>query len=886
MKGINQLKIFFLILVMMMTSMPQMTYASDDAQLESQEIVVNNDFGNDSKDYFAEELSTEGPAAKDETVAERVYELPQKSLIVDQPVIFRDDFFEANFTILEESEDTFIGEIILENTSLVSFKDWELEFNLNQEIIHIENAEIVRCRYNQYTISGVDSTAYFYAGERIRIIFEAKLDGNFEFPDYFSLDGEIDFDHYPEDETEYKIWKEQVLARKNNNVSSRSFRLQAASEAKKGSIGNDYIRFTYVNGPHGVMTTGGDPDNPYDDYRDLLYGSGLSSLATIRIDGENYDFENLDSVTTFENKMIGTKQIGDIIVYQQLSIVYNPYTQREDTVEFLYTVKNTGDTPHTVGVRLLLDTVFDGNDLVPFKIPGIGERAIETELWGDDIPEYWQIFNSVTNPKIIAQGILKVDKEYMPDRVRFTNWTSARLNMWDYYVPEGQSNGDSAVALYWNERTLGKDASFSCKTFFGLGKLEQDLTPPLSLAVMGTTELGVLKNEAGEEEYSPNPMTISAFIENIGTGTATNVIATLNLPEGMEIVEGSQSMYLGDLPAGAKKYDLLWKVKVQPTWSEKVAKYSVTITADNTDSKTVEKEIVIPKFTKVGGQGITFTHIKDTDYKITLKTKNRIDKAVIQFKNPNGWNWALFDDIKDDDRFIMIPVENYGNPELFTYEKIIRLTTTGRREFRILFLNSKNEIIEKSDSQYINAGKLVSFDTDRTDYKLIIKKHSEVVNKIKVCIGKQFDNIGVSNTGINTEILYFIDSRNFAAGTYDLYLMSYDVNGNLLEITPKEKLNIENPFNVIRVTPQKIKVSYIKGNSYINIVGNGFSDATRVKIIDGNKEEEITPKVISHNYMRIPIPNLIKNTTDDKTVIIRATDGMNQADIKIEVTGK
>lgn len=97
MKGINQLKIFFLILVMMMTSMPQMTYASDDAQLESQEIVVNNDFGNDSKDYFAEELSTEGPAAKDETVAERVYELPQKSLIVDQPVIFRDDFLEMTF---------------------------------------------------------------------------------------------------------------------------------------------------------------------------------------------------------------------------------------------------------------------------------------------------------------------------------------------------------------------------------------------------------------------------------------------------------------------------------------------------------------------------------------------------------------------------------------------------------------------------------------------------------------------------------------------------------------------------------------------------------------------------------------------------------------------
>ncbi|MBM7685886.1 hypothetical protein [Defluviitalea raffinosedens] len=141
-------------------------------------------------------------------------------------------------------------------------------------------------------------------------------------------------------------------------------------EPKEGSISNEYIKFNYIDGAYGIITTEGDPDNPKDDNQRLLYGDGHSSFTAIRIDEESHRFEKVDSVKRYGNKVIVTKRYGDIIVAQHISIVANPYTNRDDLVETFYTVENTSDTPHTVGVRILFDVVSGNNDLVPFKIPG------------------------------------------------------------------------------------------------------------------------------------------------------------------------------------------------------------------------------------------------------------------------------------------------------------------------------------------------------------------------------------------------------------------------------------------------------------------------------------------------------------------------------------
>ena len=66
-----------------------------------------------------------------------------------------------------------------------------------------------------------------------------------------------------------------------------------------------------------MITTGGNPDNPNDDNKLLIYGGGSTSYTTIRIDGSDYIFRP-DTVTRYDNKIIGTQRINDIIVSQHI----------------------------------------------------------------------------------------------------------------------------------------------------------------------------------------------------------------------------------------------------------------------------------------------------------------------------------------------------------------------------------------------------------------------------------------------------------------------------------------------------------------------------------------------------------------------------------------
>lgn len=468
-------------------------------------------------------------------------------------------------------------------------------------MIDLQNAILLNQQNNHYIIKGTDENSTILKNQQIVICFEATYDTEIVQPNHYILgskllDEKIDLEDYPEDEEAYRIWKEKVikeLKREQTNSQHNTISL-FSSGSTSGSVENEYVKFNYSNGTYGLFTTGGNPDNPNDDNKKLLYGTGSTSYTTIRIDGKDHQFSP-DIVTEFENKIIGSKQYGDLIVSQHISIIPNQYTNRDDVVEFFYTVENTSDTPHDVGIRIMFDTMLGNNDHAPFRLPALGDVTTETDLFGDEIPEFWQAFDSLTNPNVIAQGTLKLDKTSTPDRVRFTNWGSATSNPWDYVRPAGSGNGDSAVCLYWNEKSVGKDDVFSCKTFYGLSALQQDLRPPLAVALSGATKLEVVEGSDGKEEYSPNPFTVTAYIQNIGTGAAENTNITLNLPAGMEVLDGNRTISLGDIPVGTKQHQVSWRVKVAPSNVDKIDKYDVTVTADNTDPKMLEREITIPK---------------------------------------------------------------------------------------------------------------------------------------------------------------------------------------------------------------------------------------------------------------------------------------------------
>lgn len=59
----------------------------------------------------------------------------------------------------------------------------------------------------------------------------------------------------------------------------------------------------------------------------------------------------------------------------------------------------------------------------------------------------------------IAQGRLYQTEEDKPDKVQFCNWRELSNCSWNYKVCTGSSNGDSGVAMTWNEAPLAPDES-------------------------------------------------------------------------------------------------------------------------------------------------------------------------------------------------------------------------------------------------------------------------------------------------------------------------------------------------------------------------------------------------------------------------------------------
>src|SRR5204863_292890 len=64
------------------------------------------------------------------------------------------------------------------------------------------------------------------------------------------------------------------------------------------------------------------------------------------------------------------ERLMNVEVTQTVEVVPGEQSARLDTALIRYTLTNLGKTPHTVGIRFLLDTYIGENDGVPFTIPG------------------------------------------------------------------------------------------------------------------------------------------------------------------------------------------------------------------------------------------------------------------------------------------------------------------------------------------------------------------------------------------------------------------------------------------------------------------------------------------------------------------------------------
>jgi len=346
--------------------------------------------------------------------------------------------------------------------------------------------------------------------------------------------------------------------------------------------------------------TMGIPDGPI-----LLYGhpDPWSSATTIRIDGVDYWNYNgstwgtmITPPTTVGLLNTTTWDINGLVhLTQSLSIVKGSSTDKYDTGEIRYTVVNTDNVPHSVGIRIMLDTMLGTNDGAPFRIPGTGAVTTETEWDSLSMPPYYQAFDDLTNPTIQSQGTLIGGNAVRPNRFCATGWQHINDTPWEYVTNPGAdfwwgSYGyDSAVGIYWFPVILKPGETKEFVTYYGLGGMDIDLQPPLVTALTAPNSMVLMNGN------STNTFTLTVYLSNTSPGvtqSAHGVATILSLPDGLELPPNENARHdLPDLDIG-KEYQTSYQIKVKPTAAGQQV-YSLWVGAENIPSKTVQKDIYI-----------------------------------------------------------------------------------------------------------------------------------------------------------------------------------------------------------------------------------------------------------------------------------------------------
>ena len=170
----------------------------------------------------------------------------------------------------------------------------------------------------------------------------------------------------------------------------------------------------------------------------------------------------------------------------------------------------------------------------------------------------------------------------------------------------------------------------------------------------GATKLEVEHNENESDTYKPNPFTVTAYIQNIGDGDAHDVTARLNLPSDMTIVDGEETIEIGDLPVNSNQKQVSWKIWVEPDSVYSKKTYSVTVAAANADAKTLQRNIEVPALQTNGPLKLFFYRNKISNTTNNLELDFRLSNSSDSPVNLNNYKarYYFIDETPDSNKEI------------------------------------------------------------------------------------------------------------------------------------------------------------------------------------------------------------------------------------------
>lgn len=383
---------------------------------------------------------------------------------------------------------------------------------------------------------------------------------------------------------------------------------QNVDEYNNLRYGNQYIMIVInqndnAQGRFAVETTGGAPARENDDDKPLIYGrpNPWTSYTSLWINNEKYVFggkterragkgakygEVIKPPTVEDGNVITTTKFGDVVVEQILTIVKSSTTGLADSAQIKYRITNNGSESEKVGLRIMLDTMLGENDGAPFRL---GEDTIDSDklYYDKQLDDFWQAFDSISDPQVTSQGSFIGPDVTIPDRVYFSDWGSLADGVWDFdfnpgqdFIRKGEYETDSAVAMYWVPEIIDAGATKTYVTKYGLGGIT---------IVPGILSLGVTSAAEVTLDQNNNSFPVVAYLENTSEIRANDVSIKLDLPAGFTADQSVKN--IGNMESGGIS-QLTWNVR--PLDLDNLPAeitYRVTADATNTDSNQVERKV-------------------------------------------------------------------------------------------------------------------------------------------------------------------------------------------------------------------------------------------------------------------------------------------------------
>ena len=522
-------------------------------------------------------------------------------------------------------------------------------------------------------------------------------------------------------------------------------------------IDNGVIRVTSdkQTGRFIAETLSGLPNKSSDDYKDLLYGNRFESPETsytsIRIDGEDFIYGNdygflglqghyvTEPYVDFDtNSIISEWCINDIVVTQRLRLTANPKLASIGNVYVSYEIVNKGNTPKSVGMRMLLDTKIGTVDSPALTIPGGGFIYKEKEFTGDEIPSLWYAYEQYITPQIIALGAVSGEGLTKPDKLQFAAWGDISQTKWDYEidpaktiievkidgVPYDGENGiyppdgavvnyaakDSCAVMYWEPSTIEQGKTKLIDTAYGVGDASiKDSDPGFRISLQGTDKLNMNKEK---NSYTIDYVNAEFNIDNNfdNSKNIANLQIELELPDELTLVEGEQKTVIKELKTGTY-HRSMWKIEPAVQDEFTISAYSILLRAEGLPAQRITK-ILIMEGIESGMPDISFLdstpkspfYYEDTSRNVFINGKGfnsfgsaigQVAKAtLIQGNKRYSLDYGTFKKVSDTVMSVGIP----DNIPIGTYDLFISVTdATGNQNDQKTF---KNAVVISDDIKY------------------------------------------------------------------------------------------------------------------------------------------------------------------------------------------